>query len=113
MLNKIGPTLRSELVGLVNGCNLPLLLQMESDGHIARHDGDPDVVTVTKAGQRQIGLVLTKAPARKATWSPDDDSYNGADLKPFSGRPGCNDAMNLPSRQFEKLHYRDGRVVDL
>ena len=113
LLNKIGPTLRHELIGLVPGCNLPLLLQLESDGRIARHNGDPDVVSITKSGQRQIGATGVKAKARKETWTPSDDSYNGADLKPFTGRPGCNAALELPSRHFNELHYRDGKVVNL
>lgn len=112
MLNKIGPTLRFELSQLVTGCNLPLLLDLESHGLLARYLGDPDVVEITKAGQRRIGAVLEKVKPRK-TDVMHNGNYTGADLKPFTGRPGCNDALALPSRHFNELHYRDGRVESL
>ena len=113
MLNKIGPTLKCELAGLIEGCNLPLLLQLESHHHIERHDGDPDVVAITRTGLHLLGLKPVKVKARTISWSANDDGYNGAELKPFTGRPGCNAALALPSRQFNNLHYRDGRVVAL
>jgi len=113
MLDKIGPTLRADISFFVPGCNLPLLLSLESDGYIDRHDGDPDTVAITRAGQRQIGTGHVKVKGRTTVWKPGDDSYNGAELKPFTGRPGCNAAMDLPSRHFNELHYRDGRVVKL
>lgn len=113
MLNKIGPTLRLEISGLVAGCNLPLLMQLESDGRITRHDGDPDVVAITRTGLHLLGIKPVKVKARTISWKADDDHYNGAELKPFTGRSGCNAAMDLPSRHFNELHYRDGRVVKL
>lgn len=36
--------------------------------------------------------------------------YDGAELKPYQGRPGANDALGLPSRISDRLHYRDGRI---
>lgn len=36
--------------------------------------------------------------------------YNGADLLPFIGRAGANQALSLPSRVGDHRHYRDGYV---
>lgn len=49
--------------------------------------------------------------ARYAVFAHRNANYNGADLKPFSGRAGANDALALPSRMADTLHYRDGRTV--
>lgn len=37
-------------------------------------------------------------------------NYDGKEMQPYQGRPGANDAMNLPSRMGNLLHYRDGRT---
>lgn len=36
--------------------------------------------------------------------------YEGAELAPYTGRPGAMAAHALPSRMGDRLHYRDGRV---
>jgi hypothetical protein len=36
--------------------------------------------------------------------------YDGAELKPFAGRPGAMDAQVLPSRMGDRRYWRDGRV---
>lgn len=36
--------------------------------------------------------------------------YDGAELRPFDGRPGAMAAYSLPSRVGSQLVYRDGRV---
>lgn len=41
---------------------------------------------------------------------PTGKNYNGAELAPYAGRPGANDALALPSRMGQRLHFRDGRV---
>ena len=46
----------------------------------------------------------------KATSAMARDTYDGAELRPFAGRPGAMDAFARPSRMFNQLHYRDGRV---
>jgi len=38
--------------------------------------------------------------------------YDGKELRPYEGRPGANDALALPSRIGNELHYRDGREVE-
>jgi hypothetical protein len=41
------------------------------------------------------------------------NGYAGTgDLRPPVYRPGSDDAAKLPSRIGNRLHYRDGRVVD-
>lgn len=39
--------------------------------------------------------------------------YQGRELLPFCGRPGCNDGLDKPSRMGAKLHYRDGSVKEI
>ena len=39
--------------------------------------------------------------------------YDGAELAPYTGRPGAMDAMALPSRMENRLHYRSGQVVTM
>lgn len=36
--------------------------------------------------------------------------YDGKEMQPYQGRPGANDALALPSRMGDRLHYRDGRT---
>ncbi len=36
--------------------------------------------------------------------------YDGKEMQPYQGRPGANDALALPSRMGDMLHYRDGRT---
>ena len=36
--------------------------------------------------------------------------YDGKEMQPYQGRPGANDALELPSRMGNRLHYRDGRT---
>ncbi len=40
-------------------------------------------------------------------------NYNGKELRPYEGRPGANDALALPSRIGNALHYRDGKVGEV
>ena len=39
----------------------------------------------------------------------DGATYDGAELRPFEGRPGALDAFAWPSRYGNRLVYRDGR----
>lgn len=36
--------------------------------------------------------------------------YDGAELRPYNGRPGAMHAFSLPSRMGNQLRYRDGRI---
>jgi hypothetical protein len=42
-----------------------------------------------------------------------DSFYQGLELSPYDGRPGCNQALALPSRMGDELRYRDGTVKEL
>lgn len=48
---------------------------------------------------RPINTEVMKAP-----------TYDGKEMQPYQGRPGANDALALPSRMGDRLHYRDGRT---
>lgn len=115
MLHKIGPTNRSELVGLINELNLTMINKMERTGYVKRHFGDADMISVTNAGLKKVGIVDKRiTPSRKIDVVNDEDKfYKGLELRPYTGRPNCNDAMALPSRHFNDLHYRDGRKATL
>lgn len=103
MLHKIGPTSRVELIPLIKDLTLTLINKLESAGHIKRHQGDTDVVSITTAGRKRAGIVDSRiAPARKViAANADDKYYNGIELRPFTGRKGCNDAFALPSRGYQ------------
>ena len=51
--------------------------------------------------------------ARLLTSRPVRATASAADLAPPPPRPGSEQALNLPSRLANTLHYRDGRVTDL
>ena len=42
-----------------------------------------------------------------------DSFYEAMELAPREGRPGCNQALTLPSRMGNELRYRDGTVKQL
>ena len=75
-----------------------------------RHDGQnftigqPRVVVVQK---RHVPMVVREAPVRN---SNAKGTYAGAELQPFSGRPGAMDAYALPSLVGGRRVPRDGRV---
>lgn len=46
---------------------------------------------------------------RKARASSSYALYDGAELRPFTGRPGAMDAFALPSRAMGRRKWRDGR----
>lgn len=85
--------------------NLGLVREVEAVRHEGQNFtiGKPHVV----AHKRQAPLVVREAPVRN---SNAKGTYAGAELQPFSGRPGAMDAYALPSRTFDKREYRDGRV---
>ena len=85
--------------------NLGLVREVEA----VRHDGQnftigqPHVVVQ----KRHVPMVVREEPVCN---SNAKGTYAGAELQPFSGRPGAMDAYALPSRTFDKREYRDGRV---
>ena len=44
-------------------------------------------------------------------YQPPATDYQGLELKPYDGRPRCNESLACPSRIGPYLYYRDGRVV--
>ena len=61
--------------------------------------------------ERKPTLNLTKpAVYIRPPVAMDKTHYDGAEQRPFLGRPGANDALTYPSRVGDTLRYRDGRV---
>ena len=58
---------------------------------------------------RQPGAASKPAPTSNGTAR---QLYTGAELAPYSGRPGAMDAFALPSRMFDTLRYRDGTTKE-
>jgi hypothetical protein len=52
---------------------------------------------------------MTKKPEKPYT--PPADQYQGLELKPYDGRPGCNAILSFPSRIGPYRHYPDGTKV--
>lgn len=52
-------------------------------------------------------VLLPRGPVRNST---QRSNYDGAELRPFTGRPGAMDAFEHPSRVGGRVFYRDGRV---
>ncbi len=52
-------------------------------------------------------------PPRTYSNSRMTERYDGAELRPIVGRPGATDALELPSRIGNRLHYRDGRTAQV
>lgn len=108
MLNKIGPTLKSELVNLVPQLNSKDITTLLNIGFVKPHLGDKDIIEITKAGERKIGIFEKSYSKPRQVVTTDE--YNGADLRPFDARPGCNQSLSLPSRHCDELRFRDGRM---
>lgn len=64
-----------------------------------------DRIPMWSAGSRATAAAETEAAARV-----DYDPYDGAELRPYEGRPGAMDAFALPSRVGRRRTWRDGRV---
>lgn len=47
----------------------------------------------------------------EAPYKPPADQYQGLELKPYDGRPGCNASLDCPSRIGNYYYYRDGSLV--
>ena len=66
---------------------------------------------ITPHGQdklMELGQIKKKLPnSSKVIGS---GHYDGAELRKKVERPGADDHMKYPSRQNDRLHYRDGRV---
>ena len=66
---------------------------------------------ITPLGQDKLmdlGQIKKKLPS--AGKVVGTGSYDGAELRKSVERPGADDHLKYPSRQNDRLHYRDGRV---
>lgn len=61
---------------------------------------------------RRAVLLMTRRRQRVDSRAPMGAPYSATEYTPCL-RPGANDALALPSRFGDRLHYRDGRVTDL
>lgn len=62
--------------------------------------------------QRRIRKAVGRNPQRAAQGLSGKGSWIGFESLPFH-RPGAMDAFALPSRMGNRLHYRDGRVMEI
>lgn len=67
------------------------------------------VIGVTAQWLSQPGAASKPAPTSNG---PARQLYTGAELAPYSGRPGAMDAFALTSRMFDTLRYRDGTTQE-
>ena len=112
-LHRIGPMLKKDLIGMT-GATQTDINEALKNGLIVNAEEYGDVTyAASNKGCRNYDLSTRKSRVATARSFMTDTPYDAAELKPFTGRPGCNDAMALPSRQFNTLIYRDGRVVTL
>ena len=74
-----------------------------------RHDGQNFTIGQPRVvvQKRHVPMVVRDAPVRN---SNANGTYAGAELQPFSGRPGAMDAYALPSLVGGRRVPRDGRV---
>jgi hypothetical protein len=102
---------RSVIMQQVRGATIDSLGQMERNGYIARSDTDDGAIgyRATHSGMRRVGLGQEELRAVAERHIPTG-TYAGDELRPYSDRPGANDAFALPSLIFGRLHYRHGKV---
>lgn len=56
------------------------------------------------------GRAVSAAEPAAGTQRASHGRYDGAELRPYEGRPGAMDAFALPSRVGSRRVWRDGRV---
>lgn len=61
---------------------------------------------------RQKARASNEVPTRISN-SSAKGHYNGAEVCMPALRKGADDALQVPSRVGDRLHFRDGRVTDL
>jgi len=112
-LYKIGPMLKQELIGMTKAKQSDVNAALRNGFIVHAEEYGEVTYAVSKKGCRTYGFSLSKSRIATARSYTTSEPYDGSDLKQFNGRPGCNDAMALPSRQLDKLFYRNGRVEKL
>lgn len=68
----------------------------------------PGLHDVTRTRRSALRMQAAMPISNASSTAP----YTGTELRTHI-RPGAEDALALPSRMSDRLHYRDGRVTDL
>jgi hypothetical protein len=99
-LHRLGPMLQKDIQSMT-GIDSRYLSTMERSGFIKRSIEYGDTTwRVTNAGRQSCGIETERKGIVRGRLHVPEGSYMGEDLKPFTGRVGCNDAFALPSRGF-------------
>lgn len=97
-LHRLGPMLQKEIQSMT-GIDTRYLSTMERSGFIKRTIEYGDTTwRVTNAGRQSCGIETERKGIVRGRLHVPEGSYDGHDLRPFTGRAGCNDALTLPSR---------------
>jgi hypothetical protein len=82
---------------------------LKKDGFVKNLDG---FWFITKTGEERLFDLGPTKKIRVRNHKEDlvKTTYDGAELRNMVTRPGAQDFLNYPSRRFNQLHYRDGRV---
>ncbi len=89
-------------------------LHMVSKNHDSQFELQPKGRNALNAANkaRSKSHPTTKAGSRTLVNASSRAAYDGAELRPYAGRPGAMDAYSLPSLQGEvRVHYRTGEVM--
>ena len=100
-LHENGETSKEFLVAAVPGLNGFRLDMMRRNGLVLLiASGDWRSYTITNGGRRYAGIAIDKTGVAGSRNLVGSGTYDGKELKPFDGRPGCNAAFGLPSLGF-------------
>jgi hypothetical protein len=89
-------------------------LHMVAKNHEGRFEIQPKGRNALIASNRHRAKDMkpTKATSRMLVNAGSRQAYDGAELRPYNGRPGAMDAYKLPSLQGDRrVHYRTGEVM--
>lgn len=89
-------------------------LHMVNKNHDAQFELQPKGRNALNAANRQRSKAqpTTLAASRTQVNASSRQLYNGAELRPYSGRPGAMDAYKMPSlHSGKRVHYRTGEVM--
>lgn len=66
-----------------------------------------------RAQAKQVATTAPAAPKTHTTSSQSEPYKPEKDMLAPPARHGASDALQVPSRMGNRLHYRDGRVMEL
>lgn len=118
-LRDFGPMTERELVALgthetADALQAARNLHMVAKNHDSLFEIQPKGRNALIAANRKRSkdTKTTTADSRTLVNAASRRPYDGAELKPYNGRPGAMDAYSLPSRQGERrVHYRTGEAL--